>query len=61
MEKVGELLDVMELLPQIEQFESLDDAEIRDLAVEIVRINTICAAGKTISNAARHIERYDTY
>lgn len=61
MEKIGEIIDTMNVLKNTPEFKELDPDEIRALAVEVTRINTIEQAKQSINNSIRYLKRFDTY
>lgn len=53
-----QILEVMNELKHVDDFKHLDDDELREFAIEIVKIETIKSAGQTVGNAVRHKELY---
>lgn len=57
MEKIGEIIETIEILKQVEEFKELSDTEIRELAVEVIKINTLERIGLGVSNAVKYSNR----
>lgn len=50
------LLDLIEVLPNVEAFKGMTDKEIRQLALELIKIEEIRRSGNGVSNAISHID-----
>ncbi|MDN6167167.1 MAG: hypothetical protein L0J18_13560 [Tetragenococcus koreensis] len=51
-----DIVELINVLPKIEEFKDLTDKELRDLAVELVKIEAINSTDNGVSNAIAHID-----
>lgn len=51
-----DIIELINVLSKIEEFKDLTDKELRDLAVELVKIEAINITGNGVSNAIAHID-----
>lgn len=58
-EIVTDLIDLIEALEQTDKFKDLSDAEVRSLAIDLLKIEEVQKTGNGISNAISYIN-YDT-
>lgn len=53
---VKDLLNLIELLPKLDQFKEMTDDEIRKLAIDLLKIQAEQDTGNAISNAITFID-----